>query len=113
MAKYDPVRSYLQRQRSDVIELSFRESENLIGYLLPKAAAADSSWSAATDRVRTGVQHAALATAGFALRKWRMNGSRFDGPRQPTGRGGPAPPKARGRGRVRLSRAHPRRRPLP
>lgn len=38
MAKYDPLLTYLKRQKTDALELSIREIENLIGYLLPNKA---------------------------------------------------------------------------
>lgn len=45
MAKYDPLRDHLIRRRLPRIELSFREIEAKIGYMLPNGAAA-TSWCA-------------------------------------------------------------------
>ena len=69
MAKYDPLRTYLQRQRTDRVELSFREIENLIGYMLPKAALSDGWWSAPEGVSPKGVQHAAWTSAGCSALK--------------------------------------------
>lgn len=38
MAKYDPLRRYLVRQKAQSIELTFSEIERLIGAMLPKGA---------------------------------------------------------------------------
>uniref|UniRef100_B0T5I7 DUF7662 domain-containing protein n=1 Tax=Caulobacter sp. (strain K31) TaxID=366602 RepID=B0T5I7_CAUSK len=45
MAKYDPLKRYLARQKSPSVELSFTEMERLIGALLPKRAVALAWWS--------------------------------------------------------------------
>ncbi|EHN71818.1 MAG: DUF7662 domain-containing protein [Brevundimonas aurantiaca] len=69
MAKYDPLGAYLRRQRTDRIELTFREIENLIGYLLPKAALSDAWWSPTEGTTPKGVQHAAWTAAGYSASK--------------------------------------------
>lgn len=43
MAKYDPLSIYLRCQKSQTVELSFREIENLIGSMLPNKAS-DPAW---------------------------------------------------------------------
>ena len=69
MAKYDPLRSYLKRQKADALELSFREIENLIGYLLPKSAGRPEWWanSDGEPSVRA-VQRQAWLEAGYHAR---------------------------------------------
>ena len=66
MAKYDPLHAYLKRQKGDVCELSFREIENLIGYLLPKGASEPSWWGNIVDGSSArAVQRQAWLGAGF------------------------------------------------
>lgn len=60
MGKYDPLCAYLRRQKSDVVDLSFRDIERKLGSLLPKAALVDSWWGPAA-----GVQSQAWCDAGF------------------------------------------------
>lgn len=47
MAKYDPLKRFLARQKADPVELSFAEIERLIGKLLPKRAADQDWWAEA------------------------------------------------------------------
>lgn len=69
MAKYDPLRSYLKRQKADALELSFREIENLIGYLLPKRAGQPEWWANADeDASARSVQRRAWLLAGYHAR---------------------------------------------
>ncbi|MBX9614051.1 MAG: hypothetical protein K2X25_00505 [Caulobacteraceae bacterium] len=69
MAKYDPLQTYLKRQKVDALELSFREIENLIGYLLPKSAGQSAWWSNADEDVSVrAVQHRAWLLAGYHAR---------------------------------------------
>ena len=49
MAKYDLLRLYLRRQRTEVLELSFAEIERLIGGMLPNSAAKASWWTTLTE----------------------------------------------------------------
>lgn len=44
MAKYDPLRELLRRQRPERLELTFREIEGRIGYLLPNSAMKSDWW---------------------------------------------------------------------
>lgn len=46
MAKYEPLRRYLARQRTARVELSFTDIERMIGAFLPKAAARPTWWNA-------------------------------------------------------------------
>lgn len=69
MAKYDPLLTYLRRQKTDALELSFREIENLIGYLLPKKAGQPGWWAEAVeDAPARAVQHRAWQDAGYSAR---------------------------------------------
>ena len=65
MAKYDPLAAFLRRQRNQTVELSFREIENLIGALLPNAAASPAWWQDVGTEPPTGVQHAAWGKSGY------------------------------------------------
>lgn len=66
MAKYDPLLTYLKRQKADALELSFREIENLIGYLLPKSASQPAWWANADDGAPArAVQRRAWLLAGY------------------------------------------------
>ena len=65
MAKYDPLRNYLRKQRGDDVELSFAEMERKIGYMLPKSAGLPQWWANTTDPVAAPVQQKAWAEAGF------------------------------------------------
>ncbi len=42
MGKYDPLGTYLRRQKADVVDLSFLDIERKLGAMLPKAALAES-----------------------------------------------------------------------
>lgn len=66
MAKYDPLHAYLKRQKGDTCELSFREIENLIGYLLPKGSSEPGWWANAGDEPSSrAIQRKAWLGAGF------------------------------------------------
>jgi len=67
MAKYDPLRRYLVRQKSSRVELSFTEVERLIGAYLPKAAARSQWWDLDNDP-QTSVQVQAWRAAGYRAR---------------------------------------------
>lgn len=63
MAKYDPLYAYLRRQKTDAVDLTFRDIERLVGAFLPKAALSDAWWGA-----EAGVQSRAWGEAGFEAR---------------------------------------------
>jgi hypothetical protein len=63
MAKYDPLKRFLARQKADAVLLSFNEIDGLIGGLLPKGAARPDWW--ATDGDAKQVQQAAWRETGF------------------------------------------------
>lgn len=65
MAKYDPLRDYLKRQRTDALEMSFVEIERKIGYMLPKSANLPQWWANTTDPNTTHVQRKAWGDAGY------------------------------------------------
>lgn len=64
MAKYEPLRRYLARQRAARVEMSFSEIENMIGALLPKAATRAAWWEDRADTVKA-VQVQAWGKAGY------------------------------------------------
>jgi hypothetical protein len=65
MSKYEPLRRYLARQRAARVEMTFNEIENMIGALLPKAAARAVWWD-----------EAAASGAAVQTRAWRGAGYR-------------------------------------
>lgn len=65
MAKYDPLRDHLKRQRGDSIELSFAEIERVIGCMLPNSAARPQWWANVRDPKTTHVQRRSWGDAGF------------------------------------------------
>lgn len=65
MAKYDPLKAFLSRQRTVELELSFREIENLIGYMLPRSADRPQWWANTTDPDQGHVQRRAWGDAGY------------------------------------------------
>lgn len=64
MAKYDPLRRYLSRQKETTVILTFGEIESLIGRLLPKAATRADWWSKPAEG--SPPQAAAWRDAGFS-----------------------------------------------
>lgn len=64
MGKYDPLRRYLRRQRTDVTEFSFTELERLLGAFLPNGAQAKAWWSNNPEGAGMVQRHAWLE-AGF------------------------------------------------
>jgi hypothetical protein len=66
MAKYDPLRDYLRRQRAAAVEMSFVEIERKLGYMLPKSANFPHWWDGSTNDDRRQVQRQAWAEAGYA-----------------------------------------------
>jgi hypothetical protein len=65
MAKYDPLRDHLKRQRMVDFELTFAEIERVIGSMLPNSAARPQWWSNIKDPDTTHVQRNAWREAGF------------------------------------------------
>ncbi len=65
MAKYDRLRDYLKRQRSDEVELSFVEIERTLLAFLPKSANRPQWWSNVVEPGQSAVQHDAWRDAGF------------------------------------------------
>lgn len=65
MAKYDPLRDYLKRQRALEVEMSFVEIERKIGYMLPKSANLSQWWANPTDAKAIQAQHKAWGDAGY------------------------------------------------
>jgi hypothetical protein len=52
MAKYDPLRDYLRKQKLDEFELTFAEMERKIGYMLPRARGVPSGGPTPPPRTR-------------------------------------------------------------
>jgi hypothetical protein len=65
MAKYDPLRRCLARQKTVRVELSFADVERLIGAYLPKAATRAAWWSGEDQGPNTTVQVQAWRAAGY------------------------------------------------
>lgn len=65
MAKYDPLRDYLRKQRTDEFELTFVEIERKIGYMLPKSASLPQWWANTTEPDTRHVQRKAWGDAGY------------------------------------------------
>lgn len=45
MGKYDPLATFLRRQRRDEVSLTFREIERIVGGILPKASGDPAWWT--------------------------------------------------------------------
>ncbi len=65
MAKYDPLKRYLSRQKAPRVDLTFTEVERIIGAMLPKSAARPQWWANEADTETSHVQVAAWRDAGF------------------------------------------------
>lgn len=65
MAKYDPLRDYLRRQRVAELDLSFRDIERKLGYMLPNIAARPEWWASAGEPGPREVQKQAWRAAGY------------------------------------------------
>ena len=65
MAKYDPLRRYLARQKAETVTLSLSAIEALIGGLLPKGARRPEWWSENNALDPRAVQKAAWRDGGF------------------------------------------------
>ncbi len=68
MAKYEPLRRYLARQKTARVELTFTDIERMIGAFLPKAAARPAWWDE--------VEVEAAAPPAVQLQAWRSAGYR-------------------------------------
>jgi hypothetical protein len=68
MAKYEPIRRYLARQKGARVELSFSEIERMIGGFLPKAASRAQWWTHMSREGRAPVQILAWGAAGYHAR---------------------------------------------
>lgn len=79
MAKYDPLRRYLARQKTETVILSFSEIERLIGGILPKAAGHANWWTDLIEDDPKHVQKSAWRAAGYtAARLAGEDRARFD-----------------------------------
>jgi hypothetical protein len=65
MAKYDPLRRYLARQKTAEVDLTFSEIERLIGALLPKRATQAGWWDDTSPGQTPSIQSAAWREARF------------------------------------------------
>lgn len=65
MAKYDPLRDYLIRQKLREIILTFREIEKVIGDKLPSSASTNQWWENVKSRAYGRVQREAWRAAGY------------------------------------------------
>lgn len=65
MGKYDPLRDYLRRQRSDEFEMTFADIERRLGAMLPKGANRPQWWAGDDGTPSSQVQRQAWSGAGF------------------------------------------------
>jgi len=65
MGKYDPLRDYLRKKKSDELELSFVEIERKLGYMLPNSASLPQWWANTTEPNSRHVQRKAWGDAGY------------------------------------------------
>jgi hypothetical protein len=65
MAKYEPLRRYLARQKTARVELTFTDIERMIGAFLPKAAMRPTWWDEIEAAAPTAVQIQAWRSAGY------------------------------------------------
>ena len=79
MAKYDPLRDYLRRQRATALEMSFVEIERKLGYMLPKSANLPQWWDGPADDHTRQVQRHAWTQAGYEA---SLNPARIASPLQ-------------------------------
>ena len=75
MAKYEPLRRYLARQKTARVDLTFAEIERLIGALLPKRAQSPNWWNPGDE---DAVQAQAWRSAGFVAGLNGREQVRFD-----------------------------------
>lgn len=83
MAKYDPLKRYLSRQKTARVDLTFPEVERIIGAMLPKSAMRSQWWANEESASLTHVQVAAWREAGFKAFLEGNDRVRFE--RQPAG----------------------------
>jgi hypothetical protein len=65
MAKYDPLKRYLSRQKTARVDLTFRDVERIIGAMLLNSAARPQWWANEASAASTHVQAAAWREAGY------------------------------------------------
>jgi len=65
MGKYDPLRDYLRKKKTDELELSFVEIERKLGYMLPNSASLPQWWANTTEHNSRHVQCKAWGDAGY------------------------------------------------
>jgi hypothetical protein len=65
MAKYDPLRQHLRRQRLEEFEMTFAEIEHRIGAYLPKSAQRPQWWAKVADPDTIHVHRRAWGEAGY------------------------------------------------
>ena len=65
MAKYEPLRRYLARQKTARIELTFADIERVIGAMLPKAATRSAWWTPLEADAPPTLQVQAWCSAGY------------------------------------------------
>lgn len=65
MAKYEPLRRYLARQKTARVELTFTDIERMIGAFLPKAAMRPTWWDEIEAAAPAAVQVQAWRSAGY------------------------------------------------
>ena len=64
MSKYLPLATFLRRQKSETVVLTFAEIERIVSGLLPKASADPAWWQA--DATSSQPQQRMLAEAGYS-----------------------------------------------
>ncbi len=65
MARYDPLRDYLQKQTLRELVLTFREVEEIVGGTLPASAERPQWWANEADIDTSHVQRNAWRAAGY------------------------------------------------
>jgi len=65
MARYDPLRDCLRKQKLAEFELSFAEIERKIGYMLPNSASQPQWWANTAVPDKRYVQRKAWGEAGY------------------------------------------------
>jgi hypothetical protein len=65
MAKYDPLRAHLRRQKMAIYEMTFGDVERVIGNLLPKSARYPEWWANETNPETRRVQCKAWLDARY------------------------------------------------
>lgn len=65
MAKYDPLRDYLQTQQLQEFELSFSKIEQILGVALPKSSLRPQFWANVKSKPSSFRQREAWRDAGY------------------------------------------------